>query len=183
MDLITYALAQQAIAQYGASDAQIDNIKTNENNELIITLTDGREFKVQIPTVSPEVVTELTKEVSTITETVTVVTNQVESLGLALANTSSKVLALDKDVIALKETKFVIGDTKVSIVDGEINLPLASGDVVGLVMAKVPNSPIDSVNSISINNETGYLEVNSLSIDKLYQDKGDTLILDCSQTF
>ena len=158
MDLITYALAQSAIAQYGASDAQIDNIETNENNELVITLTDGREFKVQIPTVSPGVVT-------TLTERVDKVETQINSL---------KETAI---------TQVSIGETPVKTVNGELNLPLASGDVVGLVMAKVPNKPINSVNSISINNETGYLEVNSLSVNKLIQEEEETLILDCSQTF
>lgn len=158
MDLITYALAQSAIAQYGASDAQIDKIETNENNELVITLTDGREFKVQIPTVSPGVVT-------TLTERVDKVETQINSL---------KETAI---------TQVSIGETPVKTVNGELNLPLASGDVVGLVMAKVPNKPINSVNSISINNETGYLEVNSLSVNKLIQEEEETLILDCSQTF
>ena len=158
MDLITYALAQSAIAQYGASDAQIDKIETNENNELVITLTDGREFKVQIPTVSPGVVTTLTEKVDKV----------------------------ETQINSLKETAITqvsIGGTAVETVNGELNLPLASGDVVGLVMAKIPNEPINSVNSISINNETGYLEVNSLSVNKLIQDEGETLILDCSQTF
>ena len=158
MDLITYALAQSAIAQYGASDAQIDKIETNENNELVITLTDGREFKVQIPTVSPGVVTTLTEKVDKV----------------------------ETQINSLKETAITqvsIGETPVKTVNGELNLPLASGDVVGLVMAKVPNKPINSVNSISINNETGYLEVNSLSVNKLIQEEGETLILDCSQTF
>ena len=158
MDLITYALAQSAIAQYGASDAQIDKIETNENNELVITLTDGREFKVQIPTVSPGVVTTLTEKVDKV----------------------------ETQINSLKETAITqvsIGETPVKTVNGELNLPLASGDVVGLVMAKVPNKPINSVNSISINNETGYLEVNSLSVNKLIQEEEETLILDCSQTF
>ena len=158
MDLITYALAQSAIAQYGASDAQIDNIETNENNELVITLTDGREFKVQIPTVSPGVVTTLTEKVDKV----------------------------ETQINSLKETAITqvsIGETPVKTVNGELNLPLASGDVVGLVMAKIPNEPINSVNSISINNETGYLEVNSLSVNKLIQEEEETLILDCSQTF
>ena len=158
MDLITYALAQSAIAQYGASDAQIDKIETNENNELVITLTDGREFKVQIPTVSPGVVT-------TLTERVDKVETQINSL---------KETAI---------TQVSIGETPVKTVNGKLNLPLASGDVVGLVMAKVPNKPINSVNSISINNKTGYLEVNSLSVNKLIQEEEETLILDCSQTF
>ena len=158
MDLITYALAQSAIAQYGASDAQIDKIETNENNELVITLTDGREFKVQIPTVSPGVVTTL----------------------------AEKVDKVETQINSLKETAITqvsIGETPVKTVNGKLNLPLASGDVVGLVMAKVPNKPINSVNSISINNETGYLEVNSLSVNKLIQEEEETLILDCSQTF
>ena len=158
MDLITYALAQSAIAQYGASDAQIDNIETNENNELVITLTDGREFKVQIPTVSPGVVTTLTEKVDKV----------------------------ETQINSLKETAITqvsIGGTAVETVNGKLNLPLASGDVVGLVMAKIPNEPINSVNSISINNKTGYLEVNSLSVNKLIQEEEETLILDCSQTF
>lgn len=157
MDLITYALAQSAIAQYGASDAQIDKIETNENNELVITLTDGREFKVQIPTVSPGVVTTLTEKVDKV----------------------------ETQINSLKETAITqvsIGGTAVETVNGKLNLPLASGDVVGLVMAKIPNEPINSVNSISINNETGYLEVNSLSVNKLIQEEEETLILDCSQT-
>lgn len=116
--------------------------------------------------------------VTTLTETVNKVETQVQDLGLAL-ETSSKdlvilqetTLNLSKDLNALKET-----------VNNKLDLPLASGDVVGLVMAKVPDVPIDSVNSISINKETGYLEVNSLSTDKLMQGE-DTLILDCSQTF
>ena len=172
MDLMTYALAQQAIAQYGASDAQIDKIETNQNNELVITLTDGREFKVQIPSVSPGVVT-------TLTETVNKVETQVQDLGLALEN-SSKELAILKETAA---TQISIGGTTIETVNGALNLPLASGDVVGLIMAKIPADPENSVNSISINNETGYLEVNSLSVNKLHQDEGDTLILDCSQTF
>lgn len=158
MDLITYALAQSAIAQYGASDAQIDKIETNENNELVITLTDGREFKVQIPTVSPGVVTTLTEKVDKV----------------------------ETQINSLKETAITqvsIGGTAVETANGKLNLPLASGDVVGLVMAKIPNEPINSVNSISINNKTGYLEVNSLSVNKLIQEEEETLILDCSQTF
>ena len=158
MDLITYALTQSAIAQYGASDAQIDKIETNENNELVITLTDGREFKVQIPTVSPGVVTTLTEKVDKV----------------------------ETQINSLKETAITqvsIGETPVETVNGKLNLPLASGDVVGLVMAKIPNEPINSVNSISINNKTGYLEVNSLSVNKLIQEEEETLILDCSQTF
>ena len=158
MDLITYALAQSAIAQYGASDAQIDKIETNENNELVITLTDGREFKVQIPTVSPGVVTTLTEKVDKV----------------------------ETQINSLKETAITqvsIGGTAVETVNGKLNLPLASGDVVGLVMAKIPNESINSVNSISINNKTGYLEVNSLSVNKLIQEEEETLILDCSQTF
>ena len=172
MDLITYALAQQAIAQYGASDAQIDKIETNKNNELVITLTDGREFKVQIPTVSPGVVT-------TLTETVNKVETQVQDLGLAI-ETSSKELAILKETAI---TQISVGETKIETINGELKLPLASGDVVGLIMAKIPADPENSVNSISINNETGYLEVNSLSVNKLIQEEGETLVLDCSQTF
>ena len=158
MDLITYALAQSAIAQYGASDAQLDKIETNENNELVIPLRAGPEFKVQLPTVSPGVVTTLTEKVDKV----------------------------ETQINSLKETAITqvsIGGTAVETVNGKLNLPLASGDVVGLVMAKVPNKPINSVNSISINNETGYLEVNSLSVNKLIQEEEETLILDCSQTF
>ena len=155
----------QRVNNYGASDAQIDKIEANQNNELVITLTDGREFKVQIPTVSPGVVT-------TLTETVNKVETQVQDLGLAL-ETSSKELAI------LKET--AVTQISIETVNGTLNLPLASGDVVGLIMAKIPADPENSVNSISISNETGYLEVNSLNVDKLYQEEGETLILDCSQ--
>jgi hypothetical protein len=108
---------------------------------LVIYLTDGRDFKVDIPTVSPGVVTTLTEKVNKI-ET------QVQELDLALENSS-------KELAILKE----IAITKISV------------------------DPENSVNSISINNETGYLEVNSLSVNKLVQEEGETLVLDCSQTF
>ena len=99
---------------------------------------------------------------------------------------TEKVDKVETQINSLKETAITqvsIGGTPVETVNGKLNLPLASGDVVGLVMAKVPNKPINSVNSISINNETGYLEVNSLSVNKLIQEEEETLILDCSQTF
>ena len=117
--------------------------------------------------------------VTALTEKVDKIENQVNDLGLAL-ETSSKELAILKETAV---TQVSIGGTIIETVNGELNLPLASGDVVGLVMAKVPNEPINSVNSISINDETGYLEVNSLNVNKLIQEEGETLILDCSQTF
>ena len=170
MDLITYALVKQEIGKQGVSDAQISTIKTNENNELIIILTDGREFKIQIPTTSPGALTVLT-------ETVNQIENEVNNLGLALENQSNSLTILEEKAI----TTINIGDLKINSTNNEINLPLASGTIVGVVMAKIPEDPINSVNSISINNKTGYLEVASLNVDKLYQDEGETLILDCSQ--
>ena len=172
MNLIQYALAQQIVDQYGAKDASIANIKLNSQNMLIVTLTDGRIINAgQIPTVSQGVVTEI------VTEKVTEVKEEVSSLGLALEN-SSKDLAILKDQAV---TNITIGNTNITSKNNVLDLPLASGDVVGLVMAKMPTDSANSVNSISINNE-GYLEVNSLSTDKLIQ--GDyTLILDCSETF
>ena len=172
MNLIQYALAQQIVDQYGAKDASIANVELNSQNMLIVTLTDGRIINAgQIPTVSQGVVTEI------VTEKVKEVKEEISSLGLALENSS-------KDLAILKEqaiTNITIGNTNITSKNNILDLPLASGDVIGLVMAKMPTDSATSVNSISINNE-GYLEVNSLSTDKLIQ--GDyTLILDCSETF
>lgn len=207
MDLITYALVQQLVNDYGAKDAQIVDIKLDSENQLIVSLSDGRVIKAgQIPTVSQEVVTQIvTDRVSTVEKTVNTIETQVNDLGLVLENTSSNLAILgqtvnnvetqannlglvlentSKDLAILQQTavtQVTIGDTNVVIKDNILNLPMASSDVIGLVMAKMPSDSIDSVNSISIN-ENGYLEVNSLSTDKLVQGE-DTLILDCSQTF
>lgn len=173
MNLIQYALAQQIVDQYGAKDTSIANIELNSQNMLIVTLTDGRIINAgQIPTVSQGVVTEI------VTEKVKEVKEEVSSLGLALENSS-------KDLAILKEqaiTNITIGNTNITSKNNALDLPLASGDVVGLVMAKMPTDSATSVNSISINKE-GYLEVNSLSVNKLIQEEEETLILDCSQTF
>ena len=172
MDLITYALAQSAIAQYGASDAQIDKIETNENNELVITLTDGREFKVQIPTVSSEKVNEI------VTEKISTVTEQVADLS-ALTSSHSTNIEVLQELTKNSVTQVSIGGTPVEIKHHVLDLPLASGEIKGFVLAKLTDPDSSSVNSISINKD-GYMEVTSLSIDKLYQDKGDTLILQCN---
>jgi hypothetical protein len=39
-----------------------------------------------------------------------------------------------------------MGDTNVTIKDNILNLPMASGEVIGLVMAKMPSNSADSVN-------------------------------------
>ena len=57
-----------------------------------------------------------------------------------------------------------------------LKLPLASGEVVGLVKSTPANSE-NSVNKISVHKD-GTMEVNSLHIDKLVWD--GELILDCS---
>lgn len=172
MDLITYALAQQAIAQYGASDAQIDKIETNENNELVITLTDGREFSVEIPTVSSEKVNEI------VAEKISTVTKQVEDLS-TLTNLHSTNIEVLQELTKNSVTQVSIGGEPIEIKNNILNLPLASGETKGFVLAKITDPDSSSVNSISINKD-GYMEVTSLSIDKLYQNEGDTLILQCN---
>ena len=102
--------------------------------------------------------------VTTLTETVNKIESQVQDLGLALEGSSQELAILKETAI----TQISVGGTIIETINGSLNLPLASGDVVGLIMAKIPADPENSVNSISISNETGYLEVNSLSVDKLY---------------
>ena len=172
MDLITYALAQQAIAQYGASDAQIDKIEANQNNELVITLTDGREFSVEIPTVSSEKVNEI------VVEKISTVTKQVEDLS-TLTNLHSTNIGVLQELTKNSVTQVSIDGTPIEIKNNILDLPLASGEIKGFVLAKITDPDSSSVNSISINKD-GYMEVTSLSVDRLHQDEGDTLILQCN---
>lgn len=147
MDLITYALAKQLIAEYGSKDAQIDNITTNADGELVVALTDGRVFKTLLPTSSAGVIT------------------QIEGV-------KSEIAELKDSVI----TTVSINGTPIEMTNGELNLPLASCNETGLVMAKLNNS---EKNTVSIN-ENGYLEVNSISLDKITQEEDEELILKCT---
>ena len=171
MDLLTYAIAQQAIADYGAQDAQIESI-TNENNKIIISLTDGRQFTVDIPTVSSEKVNEI------VSEKIAVVNQEIESLS-DLTSKHSTDLNILQELTKNSVTQVSIGGTPVEIKNNVLDLPLASGEIKGFVLAKVADPDSSSVNSISINKD-GYMEVTSLSIDKLHQNEGDTLILQCN---
>lgn len=179
MNLIQYALAQQIVDSYGAKDASIANIELDSKNNLIVTLTDGRVIKAgQIPTVSQEVVTQIvTERVNEVETKVNTIETQTNSLGLALESTSKDLAILQQTAV----TQVTMGDTNVTIKDNVLNLPMASGEVIGLVMAKIPSNSATSVNQISIN-ENGYLEIGTLSTDKLVQGE-HTLILDCSETF
>lgn len=176
MDLLTYALAQQAIAEYGAKDAQIENI-TSQDTILTISLTDGRKFTVEIPTVSSGTVNNIVTE--KVTEKVTEIKTQIQDLSTLVSNQSTDISVL-QELTKNSVTQVSIGDTTVEIIDNTLNLPLASGEIQGFVIAKLadPNDS-SSVNSISIN-QKGYMEVNSLSVDKLYQEEGDTLVLQCN---
>lgn len=147
MDLITYALVKQLIAEYGSKDAQIADISTNVDGELVVTLSDGRIFKTLLPTSSAGVVT------------------QIEEI-------KSEVTDLKSSVI----TDISINDTPIAKVDGKLNLPLAGCDEAGLVMAKLSNS---EKNMVSINDD-GYLEVNSISLNRVIQEEGEELILKCT---
>lgn len=58
-----------------------------------------------------------------------------------------------------------VGDTIVKPTENVLKLPLATGEVLGLVKSTPANSE-NSINKISVNNN-GSMEVNSLSSDKL----------------
>ena len=58
-----------------------------------------------------------------------------------------------------------IGDQKLTPTENVLKLPLASGEVVGLVKS-TPADSENSINKISVHND-GTMEVNSLSSDKL----------------
>ena len=171
MDLLTYAIAQQAIADYGAQDAQIKSI-TNENNKIIISLTDDRQFTVDIPTVSSEKVNEI------VSEKIAVVNQEIKSLS-DLTSKHSADLNVLQELTKNSVTQVSIGGNPVEIKNNILDLPLASGEIKGFVLAKITDPDSSSVNSISINKD-GYMEVTSLSIDKLHQNEGDTLILQCN---
>lgn len=66
-----------------------------------------------------------------------------------------------------------VGDTVVKPTENVLKLPLATGEVLGLVKSTPANSE-NSINKISVNND-GSMEVNALSSDKLVAGE-ETLI-------
>lgn len=66
-----------------------------------------------------------------------------------------------------------VGDTIVKPTENVLKLPLATGEVLGLVKSTPANSE-NSINKISVNND-GSMEVNALSSDKLVAGE-ETLI-------
>lgn len=153
MDLITYALAREIAAANGASGSQISNITINEKGELIVELSNGDEINAgKLPTTESGVITQI----------------------------QGNVTQVQQDITALKEaaiTEIQLNGKTVNAENNVLNLPLASGDIIGLVKGTLVNSE-NSVNKISINTD-GTMEVISLSADKLINGD-EELILDCS---
>lgn len=153
MDLFTYALARKAMASNGASDAQISGMIINEAGELIVKLSDGTEINAgKVPTTESGVITQI----------------------------QSNVTQIQQDITALQEaaiTEIQLNGKTINAENNVLNLPLASGDIIGLVKGTLVNSE-NSVNKISINTD-GTMEVISLSTDKLINGD-EELILDCS---
>ena len=73
-----------------------------------------------------------------------------------------------------------MGDTIVKPTENVLKLPLATGEVLGLVKSTPANSE-NSINKISVNND-GTMEINALSSDKLVAGE-ETLIFNCSAIF
>lgn len=115
----------------------------NEAGELIVKLSDRTEINAgKVPTTESGVITQI----------------------------QSNVAQIQQDIIALQEaaiTEIQLNGETINIENNMLNLPLASGDVIGLVKGTLVNSE-NSVNKISINND-GTMEVISLSTDKLEQ--------------
>lgn len=73
-----------------------------------------------------------------------------------------------------------VGDTIVKPTENVLKLPLATGEVLGLVKSTPANSE-NSINKISVNDD-GTMEINALSSDKLVAGE-ETLIFNCSAIF
>lgn len=84
--------------------------------------------------------------------------------------TAEKVSAWDAAQVNIIE-KVQVNGTDLAISDKTVNIPLATAQRAGLIISS------DAKDSISISS-TGVGVVNSLNVNKLYQDTGDELILD-----
>ncbi len=111
------------------------------------------------------VLTKLTKLENSVKEVQTELSSMKTDLLLPLAQ--GAVLAIQ------------VGDTIVKPTENVLKLPLATGEVLGLVKSTPANSE-NSINKISVHKD-GTMEINSLHIDKLVWD--GELVLDCSTTF
>lgn len=153
MDLITYALAREIATANGASGSQISSMTINEKGELIVKLSNGDEINAgKLPMTESGVITQI----------------------------QGNVTQIQQDITALQEaaiTEIQLNGTSINAENNVLNLPLASGDIIGLVRGTPINSE-NSVNKISINTD-GTMEVISLSADKLINGN-EELILDCS---
>lgn len=84
--------------------------------------------------------------------------------------TAEKVSAWDAAQVNVIE-KVQVNGTDLAISDKTVNIPLATAQRAGLIISS------DAKDSISISS-TGVGVVNSLNVNKLYQDTGDELVLD-----
>ncbi len=136
MDLITYALARQVASLSGANGAKISGMEI-VNGNLIVKMSDGTRIDAgKVPTTDSGVITQI---------------NTVQN----------DVKQLQNSVV----TQVQLNGQDVMVKNNTLNLPLASGAVIGLVKGTDPNSE-NSINKISVKND-GTMEVNSLSTDKL----------------
>lgn len=108
-----------------------------------------------------------------------------ESSGV-LTQVQNQLIDIKQDLSKLQDIKenaittVMLNGQPVSSTNNVLNLPLASGDVIGLVKGTDPHAA-DSVNKVAINDD-GTMEVISLSVTKLNQDEDNTIVLDCSDS-
>ena len=94
-----------------------------------------------------------------------------------IPSTSPGVLTRLENLEESAITKVNIAGQEVEVKSNTLDLPLASGTMVGLVKGADP----DSKNKVSIN-EDGTMTVNNISLSKVIQEDGEVLYLNCSSS-
>lgn len=91
--------------------------------------------------------------------------------GLLSADHAAKLTGIEDGAEVNKIDTVKINGEALDITSKSVNIPVASGTTFGVVLSS------SDENKVSVNID-GSMEVNSISVNKLYQAEGDTLILD-----
>lgn len=176
MDILTYVLARNIGGGGNGALTDLTNISITDEGKLSFIFKDRD--PITTTTAIPAATAEQIKT--------TIVNNPVaikEAIGIPTALSNQEL----QDIINGAVTSITIGNEPVALnsTDHVLNLPLAQGDIPGLVKGVSVSEPEDltqevneeNINKIYINND-GTMSIYRLNVNRLVQSGDDELILD-----
>ena len=185
MDILTYVLARKGSGGSGGDGVLtgLSNVTIDEETrKLIFTLSDGTTITSQnpIPAVTEgDILTAMDENVASIQNklgipaalntTITEIQDQIDDLEDIVITDVGAIIGYDENGQPVIQN--------FPVVNNALQLPIASGNVVGLVRGVSESASEEEKENKIIINEDGTMSVYALNVNKLYVDPEDDFIL------